>query len=77
MRARARVNSANETMIKAMNHTEATVAYFIISKPRLGEDEYNRIFQQAQNKLQTYKTFYYEGEEKLRIFYYQSQSLTD
>jgi len=68
-------NSTNETMIKAMNYTEATVAYFIISKPRLGEDGYSRIIQQAQqNKLQTYKIFYYRGEEKLHIFYYKKST---
>jgi len=61
-----------EPMIKAMNLTDATVAYFIIEKPRLGEEAYNRVIQQAQqNKLQTYKIFYYKNEEKLRIFYYE------
>jgi len=44
---------------------------------RLGAEEYNRIIQQAQqNKLQTYPEgiFYYEGEEKLRIFYYKKST---
>ena len=56
-----------------MKTTNATVAYLIIEKPRLGTDEYNRIIQQAQqNKLQTYKIFYYpEDQEKLRVFIYQ------
>jgi len=70
-------NPTNETMIKAMNYTGATVAYFIISKLRLFEGEYNRVIQQAeQNKLQTYPEgiFYYEGEEKLRIFYYKKST---
>jgi len=70
-------NPTNETMIKAMNYTETTVAYFIISKPRLGEDEYNRIIEQAQqNELQPYPEgiFYYRGEEKLRIFYYKKST---
>jgi len=68
-----------EVAIEAMNYTNVTVAYFIITKEeefafqtRLGETEYNHIIQQAQqNNLQTYKTFSYGGEEKLRIFYHQ------
>ena len=65
-------NPTNETLIEAMEYNNATVAYFIIEKPRLGVYMYNYIVDQAeQNGLQTYKIFYYpEGEEKLRIFYY-------
>jgi len=71
-------NPSPEVMTEAMNYTNATVTYFIITKEkeyalqtRLGEEEYNSIIQQAQqNNLQTYKVFYYQGEEKLRIFYY-------
>ncbi len=68
-----KMNASIETMKEAMTYNNATVAYFIIEKPRLCEEEYNRIVAQAeQNKLQTYKTFYYpEGEEKLHIFIYQ------
>ena len=66
-----KTNPTNETLIEAMEYNNATVAYFIIEKPRLGAEVYNRIVDQAQqNGLQTYKIFYYpEGEEKLRIFY--------
>lgn len=75
-------SASPEVMIEAMNYTEAEIAYFIMTKEmegapqtRLGEDEYNRIIQQAQqNNLPTYKIFYYKGEEKLRIFYYQKES---
>ena len=64
-------NPSNETLIEAMKTNNATIAYFIIEKPRLGEEEYNRIIQQAQqNGLQTYKAFYYKDVEKLHIFYY-------
>ena len=64
-------NPSIETMKEAMTYNNATIAFFIIEKPRLGEEEYNRIIQQAQqNNLQTYKIFYYQGEEKLHIFYY-------
>jgi hypothetical protein len=60
-----------------MKITNTTVAYFIVSEPRLGTEEYNRIIQQAQqNKLQTHPggIFYYKGEEKLRIFYYKKST---
>lgn len=68
-------NPMNETMKEAMKTNNATTAYFIIEEPRLGTEEYNRIIQQAQqNHLQTYKTFHYEGIEKLHIFYYQRES---
>ena len=67
----------NATMNKAMQHNNASVAYFVIENPRLGTQEYDRIKSQAlQNSLQTYQTFYHGGEEKLRIFYYQRQSAT-
>ena len=66
-----KTNSTPEIMIEAMKNNNATVAYFIIEKPRLGTDEYNRIVAQAQqNNLRTYQIFYYRGEEKLRMFYY-------
>jgi len=62
---------SNETMIETMKINNATTAYFIIERPRLGTQIYNRIIQQAQqNGLQTYQTIYYKGEEKLHIFYY-------
>ena len=70
-----RNNASREVMTEAMNYTGATVAYFIITKPRIGTETYNNITQQAQqNNLQTYKTFYYQGEEKLTIIYYKRQS---
>ncbi|UCE28882.1 MAG: hypothetical protein JSV85_06375 [Candidatus Bathyarchaeota archaeon] len=63
------------TMIKAMEHNNASVAYFVIEKLRLGEDEYNRTKSQAlQNGLQIYPEgiyFYPEEVEKLCIFYYE------
>jgi len=66
-----KMNVSIDTMVEAMEYNNATSAYFIIEEPRLGEEEYNRIIQQAQlNGLQTYKTFLYRGEEKLRIFHH-------
>jgi hypothetical protein len=69
-----KTNSSSEIMIEAMKHNNSTIVYFIVVKPRLGLEKYNQIIQEAQqNGLQTYKIFYHKGEEKLRIFYYQSQ----
>jgi len=72
-------NASNEVLIEAMKINNATVAYFVIEKPRLGTATYSSIINQAQqNNLQTYKIFYYpEGEEKLRIFYYKRQLVED
>lgn len=70
-------NPSNETLIEAMKINNATIAYFIIEKPRLGAETYTQVVQQAeQNGLPTYPggIFYYEGEEKLRIFYYKKSA---
>ena len=67
-------NPTNETMKEAMKTNNAKTAYFIIEEPRLGTDEYNSVIQTAQqNNLQNYKTFHYEGIEKLHIFYYRRE----
>jgi hypothetical protein len=64
-------NASREVMIEAMNYTKTTVAYFIISKAREGTNEYNNTIQEAeQNSLPLYKVFFYNGEEKLRIYNY-------
>jgi len=50
---------------------DATVAY-IIEKPRLGTEEYNRVITQAlQNDIQVYGVF---GEGKLHVFYYEKEA---
>ena len=69
-------NPSNETLIDAMKTNNATVAYFIIEKPRLGTEEYNRIKSQAmQNDLKPLPLpkliSHYRDEEKLCIFYYE------
>ena len=72
----------NETtpqpMIDAMNQTgtATNLPYFVISKPRLGTEQYNHVIQQAQqNSLQTYRIFYYpENVEKIRIFIYRKEN---
>jgi len=69
-----RTDPSPDILIEAMKSHDAATGYFIIQKPRLGTQEYNRIVQQAHNNsLQTYSggIFYYQGEEKLRIFYYE------
>ena len=67
-------NATKETLIEAMKINNATTAYFIIEKPRLGTETYSSIINQAQqNNLLTYETFSYQGEEKLHIFYYKEQ----
>jgi len=64
-------NPRAEPMVEAMKVKNATVAYFIIEKPRIGLEQYNRIINQAQqNNLPRLQTFYYNGEEKLSIFWY-------
>jgi len=74
---RMKHNPSNEPLIEAMEINNATTTYFIIEKPRLGTEEYNRIKSQAQqNDLETYQVFYYKGEEKLRIFHYKSSTST-
>jgi len=70
---------SSKSMLQAMNMTgtDTTVAYFIITEPRVGTVEYNRVIQQAQqNGLPTYPggIYYYKGEEKLRIFYYKKST---
>ena len=56
-------------MLLAMNYTDTTTAYFIITEPRIGTEEFNSTVSKAlQNGLQVYATF---GAGKLYIFYYE------
>jgi len=55
-------------MIEAMNQTgtDTTVAYFIVTEPRLGTEEFNNTVSKAlQNGLPIYATF---DSGKLYIF---------
>lgn len=68
-------NPSVETMINATEYNNATTVYFVIEKPRLGEEQYNRIKSQAtQNDLKALplpkRVSHYQDEEKLTIFYY-------
>lgn len=76
---RMRNNPSNETLVEAMEINNATTAYFIIEKPRLGTEKYNRTKSQAiQNGLKALplpkRVSHYRDEEKLCIFYYKEQS---
>jgi len=68
---RMRSEPTNETLIEALQYNNATVAYFVIEKPRIGAPTYSSVILQAQhNGVQTYKVFHQGSEEKLRIFCY-------
>jgi hypothetical protein len=56
-------------MLSAMNYTDTTVAYFIVTEPRLGTEEFsNTVSKALQNGLPVYATF---ANKKLYIFYHQ------
>ena len=62
-------NPSTEWMLSAMNRTDTTVVYFIITEPRLGTEEFsNAVSKALQNGLPVYATF---GNGKLYIFYHQ------
>ena len=59
-----------ELMLSAMNKTgtDTKVAYFIVTEPRLGVEQFNSVVSKAlKNGLQVYATF---GNGKLYVFYY-------
>lgn len=60
-------------MLLAMNYTDTTTAYFIVTEPRLGTEEYNRVVTQAlqNDDIQVYGVF---GEGKLYVFYYEKEA---
>jgi hypothetical protein len=70
-------NPSIDTMVTAIDteYNNATTVYFVIEKPRLGEEQYNRIKSKAtQNNLDILplpkRVSHYQDEEKLTIFYY-------
>lgn len=64
-----RNNPTNDTLTRAMDYNNSSVAYFVIVKPRVGPEIYVRtILQALQNGLKTYRTFYYQGEEEIHVF---------
>ncbi len=73
-----RQNPSPQWMLQAMNSTgtgETTIAYFIITEPRINPEDYNRIITQAlqNDDLQLYGVF---GEGKLHVFYYMKETNT-
>jgi len=62
-------NPSPEWMLSAMNYTDTNVAYFIITEPRLGTQEFNTILSKAlQNSLQIYGPSEGFGNRKLYVF---------
>ena len=62
-------NPSPEWLLSAMNYTDTNVAYFIISEPRLGTQEFNTILSKAlQNSLQIYGPSEGFGNRKLYVF---------
>jgi len=63
-------NPSPQWMIQAMNYTDTTVAYFIITEPRVGTEEYNNVVSKAleNQQLRVVGTF---GDGKLYVFSYE------
>ena len=56
-------------MLQAMNYTDITIAYFIVTEPRLSTEEYQNVVSRAlQNQQITVVGVF--GAGKLYIFYY-------
>lgn len=61
-------------MLSAMNHTNTTVAYFIVTEPRLGTEEFNEVLSKArENSLQVYGRPEGFGNGKLYVFSYRKE----
>jgi hypothetical protein len=61
-------------MLSAMNYTDTTIAYFIISEPRLGTEEYNNVISRvSQNEQLTLAGVF--GGGKLYIFSYKKEQV--
>jgi len=59
-------------MLSAMNLTKTQVAYFIITEPRLGAEEFNNIVTRIQTQQLT--LFYTSQNEKLRVYSYRDST---
>jgi hypothetical protein len=58
-----------QVMLDAMNYTDTTVAYFIVTEPRLGTDEFNDVVSRALQDEQLTLTHDF-GAGKLCVFSY-------
>jgi len=59
-----------QIMIEAMQVNNATVAYFIVSEPRLGAEEFSNVVAKARDTL---TVFYVTGAGKLYVFSYRKE----
>jgi hypothetical protein len=65
-------NPSTQWMLSAMNRTDTTVAYFIVTEPRLGTEEFDSTVSKAlQNELKIYGPSEGFGNGKLYIFYHE------
>jgi len=74
--SRMRRDPSPEVMIEAMNQTgtNTTVAYFIITEPRLGSEEFNNVLLRVNQKSQL-TLFYVSDNEKLYVFSYERMNI--
>jgi hypothetical protein len=62
---------STQWMIQAMEYTNTTVAYFIVTQPRLGAETFNQVVSNTiENGLPVYGPQQGFGEGKLYVFYY-------
>jgi hypothetical protein len=65
-------NPSKEVMLQAMNQTRTSVAYFIVTQPRIGLEFFQSTVGRAeQNGLPIFGVF---GDGKLYVFYYKKQA---
>jgi len=65
--------SSPQWMLLAMNYTDTTIAYFIVTEPRLGTEEYQNVVSRAlQNQQITVVGAF--GAGKLYVFSYRKES---
>ena len=65
--ANMRQDPSPQWMLLAMNYTNTTTAYFIVTEPRLGTEEFNRVVSKTKETL---TVFHITGEGKLYVFSY-------
>jgi len=66
---RMREDPSPQVMIEAMSVNNATIAYFILTEPRMDAEEFNRVVSQAEKNPQL-ELFGVFGEGKLYVFSY-------
>jgi len=60
-------------MLLAMNKTNTTIAYFIVTEPRLGTEEFNNVVSKAKAPENKLTTFYVSDNKKLYVFSYRKE----